>query len=83
MDEASHAALAWEVADWLEPQLSPEERRCIFDARARAFCQLVEAAAVEPDAVLVSFAGLPTSSEATRLLAKLAAVLPAPTAAAA
>lgn len=35
-DELEHAALAWDIASWLEPRLDPRARRGVREARLRA-----------------------------------------------
>jgi hypothetical protein len=44
-DETAHAALAWQIAAWLEPQLAPDVRRNIERARAQALQGLGQRAA--------------------------------------
>jgi hypothetical protein len=39
-DETAHAALAWQIASWLEPTLDPRVRRRIDALRTRAIAQL-------------------------------------------
>jgi hypothetical protein len=67
-DESNHAALSWAVARWLEPRLSPPERRSVTRARTRALGRLRAQVALEPDASLACTLGLPSASEARSLL---------------
>ena len=39
-EETGHADLAWQVARWLEPQLTPAQREAVNAARAEAFARL-------------------------------------------
>ncbi len=68
-DEMRHAALAWEVARWLEPKLSPAARRRVLAARARAVEALFHGAARRSNA-LVGL-GLPDGDQARALLGEL------------
>jgi hypothetical protein len=43
VDEARHADLAWDVAAWVEPRLSPDERAELTLARATAWGELLDA----------------------------------------
>ena len=43
VDEARHADLAWDVAAWVEPRLSPDERADLTLARATAWDELLDA----------------------------------------
>ncbi|MBX3222917.1 MAG: ferritin-like domain-containing protein [Labilithrix sp.] len=67
-DETRHAGLAWDVAAWLEPQLAPDERRAVANARARAVADLRATLASEPAAALVDAAGGPPSARALAML---------------
>lgn len=67
-DETRHAGLAWDVAAWLEPQLSHEERAEVSRARARALAELREVIAREPSRELEVIAGMPTARRAVALL---------------
>ncbi len=64
-DEARHAALAWAVAAWLEPRLSPSGRARARRARAAAARDLARQPAAPMD--VVRGAGLP-NEEARRVL---------------
>jgi hypothetical protein len=67
-DETRHAGLAWDVAAWLEPQLSPEARHEVNAARTRAIAELREALTYEPKQALRQVAGLPTATSAITML---------------
>ena len=70
-DEARHAALAHDVAAWLEPSLTPSERAQIDAARERAKYELRAAVEIAPDPRVVGIAGMPTVAQARALLAEL------------
>ncbi|MFO0736872.1 MAG: ferritin-like domain-containing protein [Labilithrix sp.] len=67
-DETRHAGLAWDVAAWLEPQLTADERELVNDARRRAIRDLRREleADVHPD--LRTRAGMPDAPTARALL---------------
>lgn len=67
-DETKHAGLAWDVAAWLEPQLTTDERELVNDARRRALADLRRelAADVHPD--LRTRAGMPDAVTALAML---------------
>jgi hypothetical protein len=67
-DEARHAELAHDVADWMDRKLSPMQRAQVATARERAVAELFEAAEREPDADVIRIAGMPTATEARMLL---------------
>jgi hypothetical protein len=67
-DETRHAGLAWDVAAWLEPQLSPEARDEVIAARAQAIDALREALASEPSRALREIAGMPSAATAISML---------------
>jgi hypothetical protein len=75
-EETEHAALSWDIAAWIEPQLEAQdrarlarERRDAVDALAR---ELREDA---PDARVCSVSGVPTAKEALGLLRALEPIL--------
>jgi hypothetical protein len=70
-EEASHAALSWAVARWIEPQLGAAGRRRVARARSRALQALRASVEVEPSAELVRDAGLPSAARAQALLATM------------
>ena len=67
-DEMEHAAIAWQVAAWLEPRLTAAERREVDDARRQAIEALRGELAEDPPASLSNAIGLPNACEAVRLL---------------
>ncbi len=71
-DETRHAALAWDVAEWLDSRLSTDERRKVSAARAEASSTLRRelAAAIAPE--LTVRAGMPTSRESLALFDAIA-----------
>ncbi len=70
-DEVGHAALAWDVAAWLEPQLPPDARAALDIARSDALASLAPRAPREPDAALARAAGLPSRAQTRALLTHL------------
>lgn len=70
-DELRHAELSWAVASWLEPQLSPDERARIAEAKREAIEALREEAAMTHDESLVTLAGLPTPDVAVAMVSRL------------
>ena len=66
-DETRHAALAWEVAAWIEPLLSERERYAIDMARQEAVTKLGLDLAIDPDARVAHIAGAPTAAECAGL----------------
>jgi hypothetical protein len=67
-DEASHAALSWAVARWIEPQLGASQRRRVARSRSRALRALRASLAIEPAAELIRSAGVPSAARAHALL---------------
>ena len=70
-DEVRHAALAWQVAEWVERRLSPVERAAVQVAQQRSIETLRRELAVAQPQELVVVAGLPRPAESLRLLAEL------------
>lgn len=70
-DETRHAQLAWEIAAWLEPQLSEAERELVVSARSAAYAELRAEldAALSPEAR--ALIGMPSTAIAESLLAQL------------
>ncbi len=66
-DEIAHAALAWEVARWVEPRLDEIARKRVEAARHAAFVALVRARNAEVDEVTAAIAGLPRAVESMKL----------------
>lgn len=73
VDETNHAYLSLEVARFLERHLDSAARARVRRAQQRAIRQLSREAARTPSAELVVQAGLPSPTEAQRLLRGLAA----------
>jgi hypothetical protein len=74
-DETRHATLSWQVAEWLEPRLSPEQRRAVHAARAAALAILrgeLQDGLSPADRALI---GLPGQQLAVALLDRLAGAL--------
>lgn len=71
LDETRHAALSWEIARWLWPQLSAEEQAQCREAQSKAITALQAEIANEPSAELVRLAGFPTAAQASCLFSQL------------
>jgi hypothetical protein len=71
-DEASHAALSWALARWIEERLAPAQRRRVARSRALAVRELRSAVEIEPSSEVARLAGLPPAAQARALLAALA-----------
>ncbi len=81
IDETRHAAMAWDVARWLELRLDARARARIAAAKRAAIAELRREVASTPDASIVREAGVPDGAQATCLLDALDAALwaePAP-----
>lgn len=74
-DETRHAALAWDVAAFLDARLAPSERARVSEARRDAFTRLETMIADEPSDELRVVAGLPTAREARVLFEELLEVV--------
>jgi hypothetical protein len=74
-DEADHAQLSLDLADWLGTRLSRRERRLVARAEARAFEQLFQECRTEPSTEVVAQAGMPTAPVALALLERLGSAL--------
>ena len=74
-EETEHAALSWDIAAWIETQLSPAERDVLAAERHRAYVELAGALAVEVDADIVAKSGVPHRDEALRMLQGLAPIM--------
>lgn len=68
-DETEHAALAWEVAQWMAGKLSAEDRQQVYTQARLAAAQLSLDAAVEPALALQQQAGVPAAAVAAQLVA--------------
>ena len=67
-DETRHAALAWDVAAWIEPLLTPEQRAMVIDARHRAATDLRSSFAADFSSEVQELAGMPSAREAHALI---------------
>lgn len=74
-DETRHAALSWQVADWLSSKLDAEARSRVVSAKAKALAQLRHELTAAPDPLLQEAAGLPSPVQALALFAQLEARL--------
>lgn len=75
-DELRHACLAWEVAAWAEPRLSPRARARARRARAAAWSHAASVTSSLPDGARRAL-GLPSASARRSLCVALSASLPA------
>lgn len=75
-DETRHAELAWQIAAWLEPQLTAAERELLLAARRLALLELAAEVEREPlGAADLLTIGWPTARVAGGLVARLADVV--------
>jgi hypothetical protein len=74
-DESRHAAIAWQVAAWVEPRLGAAARARVEQARRDALAELRIELASEPPADVVRQAGMPTAAQAECLLDAMVDVL--------
>lgn len=75
-DETRHAELSWRVAEWLEPQLSAEQRARIDASRKEALVTLREELATQGlSEAAAARIGLPDSKGGIALLDQLGSVL--------
>mgnify|MGYP000088379020 FL=1 len=70
-EEMGHAALSWDIHQWIMPQLSQAEQEQIHRAQASAVDSLVDDFKQESNPVLHQAFGLPTKEDATRLFTQL------------
>ncbi|HET6334353.1 MAG TPA: ferritin-like domain-containing protein, partial [Polyangiales bacterium] len=66
-DEIGHAALAFDLHDWILPQLSAAARARVIAARVAAVDALAAELQIEPDEALRELAGVPGPREAAKL----------------
>jgi hypothetical protein len=66
-DELRHAALAWEIAAWAEPQLDSSALARLRAARRKAVDELREELQMSPDPSLVEALGVPSAPAALEL----------------
>lgn len=71
VDEARHADLAWDVAAWVEPRLSSDERACLTRARAAAWDELLDAWRAPWPETARRRLGLPSGDEVDAMLQAL------------
>jgi len=74
-DETRHAALAWELERWIEPQLTVAERKHLDTIKRSAVAQLAREMAQPMPAELIRDAGLPPVEVAAAMLDRLRAEL--------
>ena len=67
-DELRHAALSWELAEWLASRLAPQEQARVDEERARAIEELEGELRDEPAENWRAELGLPTRAEAGEIL---------------
>lgn len=70
-DEARHAGLAWDVAAWVEPRLSHDERAHLALARAAAWDELLDAWRAPWPERTTRRLGLPSGDEVNAMLQTL------------
>jgi len=67
-DETRHAALAWDVAAWIEPHLSTDQRNAVCAARKHAIQTLRAELATAQAPTAVTLAGAPDQAETQRMI---------------
>lgn len=67
-DETRHAALAWDLAAWIEPMLSTSERAYVASRRSVAFAELRAQWSVPWIEVLEREVGMPPAARALQLI---------------
>jgi hypothetical protein len=67
-DETRHAALAWDVAEWIDARLTDDERRRVAEARAEAVATLRSALAAPIAHDLAHETGIPSATKALAML---------------
>ena len=67
-DETRHAALAWDVATWIDKRLPSDARARVEHARLEAIARLRQVAGTPVDASLSEIAGMPTRDQAMALV---------------
>jgi hypothetical protein len=72
-DETKHAALAWDVAAWLEPRLTADERAQIDQAREKAREEMRASLARDLDESVIAIAGMPRPADALALFEAVSA----------
>ena len=70
-DELSHAALAWQVAGWIEGRLPPEARDRVSTARREAIDALLDELEADVGPELTALAGVPEPRTALALAAHM------------
>jgi hypothetical protein len=71
-DETRHGAFSWQIVEWLETKLSPNERARIRDARDAEVASLRRRVGARVSPHLVRIAGVPDADRANALAAQLA-----------
>jgi len=74
-EETQHAALSWDVAAWLDTQLTSEERAALADARREALAALASELAQPVDPRVAAVSGIPHAPEALAILQGMAGEL--------
>jgi hypothetical protein len=72
-DELAHAALAWDIADWIEPLLTREQRKQVAAARQQAITELEGQVALGAPGHVSAALGLPSPAESRRILGAIRA----------
>lgn len=77
LDEVGHAALSWEIHEWLVAQLDEAGRQKVKLAAGQALVQLKARAEKSSREAYELYAGLPTSSASRQLISQLSELLEA------
>ena len=66
-DETAHAAFSWNLSDWLDTQLTEDERQQVLAARKRSAATMADGAATPQQHELNVLLGRPTPAQARQL----------------
>lgn len=67
-EETEHAALSWDIAEWIESQLDDAQRARLAEERRDAFATLARDLAAPVDPRVAHVSGVPVAGDAVRML---------------
>ena len=67
-EETEHAALSWDIAEWIESQLDDAQRAELADERRDAFATLAHDLSAPVDPRVAQVSGVPMAADALRML---------------
>jgi hypothetical protein len=74
-DESAHAALAFDIAMWLQAEIDPVEGAWVEDAMRHAVVALTDELSVDVDDVLCTRVGLPSRADALAMWSRLSKLI--------